>query len=457
MRLLARLAIVLLICLVAIPILIPATPVLAAEKITLDPDEGRVGDRIDIAGEDFSESSSNYTYEVDIYFSSDKAYVDDDIDDEVTAYEKVKSAYDVDQYGEFDTYFDVPDELTDGDDEKTVVPDTYYVYVTYKGNKNIEAVDQFTVVEVRITLSPIQGNVSSSVGITGSNFGNRKDITVKYDNRAVSIASGNETTRSDGSFYCVIVIPGSTAGTHTINVTDTSGYTAEATFTVKPQITVNPLSGAVGDSVTVSGTGFAASRSVTITWGGVQKGIATTNTTGSFSAVSFSVPADIHGNHSIGASDGVNSATADFAIESNPPPLPELLSPAEGSRVGWLGDATPTFEWSVVTDPSEPVTYSLQIATAESFTDPDIVREIANITGGDEEMVTYADEESLSHGTYYWRVKAIDSAQNDSGWTAPYSFKVGLLPLWAFIAIIALVVVAIGVLVYVFTRRRPYA
>jgi hypothetical protein len=54
-------------------------------------------------------------------------------------------------------------------------------------------------------------------------------------------------------------------------------------------------------------------------------------------------------------------------------------------------------------------------------------------------------------------VKAIDSAQNDSGWTAAYSFRIGLLPLWAFIAIIALIVVVVGVLVFVFTKRRPYA
>jgi hypothetical protein len=457
MRLLARLVIVLLVCFVAIPILIPATPVLGAEKITLDPDEGRVGDRIDIAGRDFSESSGNHTYEVDIYFSSDKANVDNDIDNQVTAYEKVKSAYDVDQYGEFDTYFDVPDELTDGDDEEVVTSGTYYVYATYKGNKNIEAVDQFTVIEVRITLSPSNGPVGSSVGITGSNFGNRKDITVEYDNREVDIISGNERTGSDGTFYCTIVIPGSTAGTHTITVTDTSDYTAEATFTVKPQITISPSSGAVGDSVTVTGSGFAASKSVAITYDAVQKGTATTNSAGSFSAVTFKVPVSPHGNRPIVATDASgNSATANFVVESTPPPLPELLSPADGSRLGWIGDVTPTFEWSAVTDPSEPITYSLQIAATEDFTDPGM-RETTGITGGDEEMVTYAAEESLSHGTYYWRVKAVDSAQNDSGWTAPYSFKVGLLPLWALIAIIALIVVAIGVLVYVFRRRRPYA
>jgi hypothetical protein len=459
MRLLAQLVIVLLVCLVAIPILAPATPVLAAEKITLDPDEGRVDDRVDIDGEDFEPSEPpDYYSEVDIYFSSDEADEGDDIDDEVTAYEKVKTSYDVDEDGEFSTYFYVPDELTDGEDDEDVSPGTYYVYVTYRGDDNIEAVADYTVVEVQISLGPSQGPVNSSITITGRNFGERRDITVEYDNREVDIKSGDDETASDGTFYCTILIPESAAGAHTITVTDRSGYTAEATFTVQPEITVNPWTGAVGDTLTVTGSGFARGQSVTITYDGVQKGTGATDTKGSFPAVSFKVPEGIHGNHSVGASDGAGySATTDFVVESTPPPLPELLSPADGSRVGWIGEVSPTFGWSAVTDPSEPVTYSLQIAATENFTGPGM-RETTGITAEPgAEMVTYTLGEGLPYGTYYWSVKAIDSAQNDSGWTTPYSFKAGLLPLWAFIAIIALIIVAIGVLVYFLAiRRKPY-
>jgi len=62
----------------------------------------------------------------------------------------------------------------------------------------------------------------------------------------------------------------------------------------------------------------------------------------------------------------------------------------------------------------------------------------------------------LPYGRYYWRVKAIDGAENGSGWTIPYSFKAGFLPLWAFITIVALLAVLIGVLVYFFAiRKKP--
>jgi hypothetical protein len=60
--------------------------------------------------------------------------------------------------------------------------------------------------------------------------------------------------------------------------------------------------------------------------------------------------------------------------------------------------------------------------------------------------VSYAltDAEALPYGTYYWRVKAVDGALNDSGWSASSTFKAGLLPTWALIVIIVLAAVLIG-------------
>ena len=60
----------------------------------------------------------------------------------------------------------------------------------------------------------------------------------------------------------------------------------------------------------------------------------------------------------------------------------------------------------------------------------------------------------LALGTYYWRVKAIDGAYNESAWSATSVVKVGLIPLWAFI-----IIIAIGFLVMVgaimrFLRRH---
>ena len=96
-------------------VIIPASPVMAAdEAIELDPEEGEIGERIDIAGEGFTPSELTA---VDIYFSTDEADVGKDIDDEVTIYECVDSSVSIEEDGSFSTHFEVPAELNDGDED----------------------------------------------------------------------------------------------------------------------------------------------------------------------------------------------------------------------------------------------------------------------------------------------------------------------------------------------------
>jgi len=72
---------------------------------------------------------------------------------------------------------------------------------------------------------------------------------------------------------------------------------------------------------------------------------------------------------------------------------------------------------------------------------------------GPEMSYTLTETEALPYGTYHWRVKAIDGALNDSGWSTANNFKAGLLPTWALIVIIVLAAVLIGALVYVLIIR----
>ncbi|MBE9571760.1 MAG: hypothetical protein IMF11_14115, partial [Proteobacteria bacterium] len=81
---------------------LPASQVFAAsEDITLDLDEGEIGDRFYVDGEDFEPSVETPAYdsEVDIYFSDEEADEGDKIDDEVENYERVKSSVSVDEHG----------------------------------------------------------------------------------------------------------------------------------------------------------------------------------------------------------------------------------------------------------------------------------------------------------------------------------------------------------------------
>lgn len=102
--------------------------------------------------------------------------------------------------------------------------------------------------------------------------------------------------------------------------------------------------------------------------------------------------------------------------DTTPPPVPGLLSPADGSKTT---DSRPTFDWSEVSDPSG-VNYNMEVDDSNSFSSPLVLskRGLAN------SKYTLIREEALVIGAYYWRVKAVDGSQNESAWTEPWSFTV---------------------------------
>ena len=510
------LAVILSLLLVAIP----ASPALAYDyDIDLDPDEGEIGTSFYVEGDDWPPTTGEYPTinysEVDIYFSSEEADEDDDIDDDITIYEKLKSAYDVDEDGDFRAKVKVPTRLGDGDDDEDVHRGTYYVCVTREGSDRIRAVAEFTVIYAEITLDPEEGVVGTEVEITGIDFANREDITIEYDGVEEDIESGDDETDSNGGFECFILIPESIAGEHTITVSDGTSE-AEASFTVEPEIAVSPDEGEaddmvevtgtgfgdkvevditldgdvvatvdtkedgrfaahfevpdvaegsydvkaddgandakvnftvyiaieasispvtsqdspghVGMNITISGLGFEANSTITITYATEPIVVATTTSDldGAFTAT-FKVPESAPGTHLITASDGINTLTSTFVMESEAPPIPPPLLPVMDTKA----ESLTHFDWEAVTDDSLPVTYTLQVATDEDFTSASIVLEKEGLPGSD---YTLTEGEKLDptkkEEPYYWRVKATDSASNESQWSAPGSFYVGGF-LWA--------------------------
>ena len=105
-----------------------------------------------------------------------------------------------------------------------------------------------------------------------------------------------------------------------------------------PSIHLSPISGHIGDTVTVSGSGFTANQMI-----GIRFDSANVNTvpssinsgTGSFSAT-FSVPTASVGSHTVTALDGLNeNAQAPFTINIATPTVPApTLSPSGSTTVG---------------------------------------------------------------------------------------------------------------------------
>ena len=233
---------------------LPATPALA-QYLELTPNQRKIGERVD-----FYVNYLTGSAQVSLYFSDTAADVGKRIDTDVLNYTRVvPSAYANPSSGEISgpgAFFLVPSTLTDGAVQKTVRPGTYYVYITYYGLKPIVARASFTVKSTGvITLDPAAGAVATEVKITGSGFADKEDIKIKYDGASVAIQNGANSTSSNGTFTCTIIIPESTAGAHTITVTG-KDFGAEAAFTTAPKITITPASGIAGDRVTVNGTGL---------------------------------------------------------------------------------------------------------------------------------------------------------------------------------------------------------
>jgi len=532
MRLPVRLVIALLVCLVAIPTLIPATPAQAA-SITLHPTSGHVGDKVYVTGSVFDPDDYYWVYyETDVgweevldrydcdvdedgYLRTGKFEIpesskgdheirvcdDDDYRDWVASDDfevkpKIEADPDEGYLGMeievtgtgfaseerniqilFDGEVVVPTQLFTADDYGTW-EGTFILPAASEGKHDVSAKGNDTdedeveeasfTVEPGISVSPEEGYVGDIITVTGSGFAYRESrIRVTYDGEQVAEIPRAE---SDGSWETSFAVPPSVTGRHKIDAYGSSTKASEIedkSFEVTPKVTVQPLIGYVGTTITVTGGGFYAEETnieVRYDYDGsydtVGQNIAA-DVNGSWGPISYVVPASKYGGHKVDAEGNQSSyedvQEATFTIQQESLPSPTLISPANGGRVGFVGKATPTFEWAAVPANNGIAYYDLQVASDEEFLN--LVLNVPITPEPGAENVTYTSEEALAYGSYYWKVRAIDRAEDVGVWNdPPYSFHAGLLPLWAFIVIIALIVVAIGVLVFVFTvRRRPYA
>ncbi len=328
-------------------------PALAAEDVELDPESGEIGDRIDVTGDGFHETTTTTEYYVYIFFSPQEADEGDDISD-LDTYHRVKSTS-TDDNGEIDTYFTVPSRLTTGPDDEDVHGGDYYVYTSYdNGGDDIQTVNEFTVIAAEIALSPTKGTVGTEVDIDGKDFNGREYITVEYDGEEIDIDSGDGETDSSGAFISTILIPESTAGKHTITVTDETGSENEAEFTVEPEMTVDPTKAAPSDKVAVEGTGFGDEVEVSIELDGDEVATGGTDSYGSFK-VTLTVPSKSPGTYNLEARDeDRNRDTANFTIAAGIDL--SLTSGNVGSKVtingaGFRPNSTVTITYAPEPDP----------------------------------------------------------------------------------------------------------
>jgi hypothetical protein len=284
-----------------------------------------------------------------------------------------------------------------------------------------------------IRATPTAGNAGSKVTVAGTGFSGT--VTIKYDS---SVLESNVPV-SSGAFSKIITVPAGSRGSHIISVSD-AALNLQLPFTVTPDFVLNPPAGNVGSSVMVSGTGF--NGPINVKYDNAVLASVTAGANGSFST-NITIPASIHGSHTVTVNDSSITLDKKFTMESVAPVAPDLSAPKPKARE----NSQPAFSWTPVLDASG-VTYTLQIATDSAFTKLTLQK-----TGLTRSEYTVTESEKLktvsAKNPYYWRVKAIDLAQNESDWSPASSFYVTLIPGW-----LIWVLIAAGSLVVLFFAAR---
>ena len=313
--------------------------------------------------------------------------------------------------------------------------------ITASNNLNTSSTNFYSTATV--TINPTSGIVGTIITATGIGFSANVPITINYGNSQ----AGTAITDSEGNFSAAFPALASSTGIHQITITDQAN-TVTSPFNITPAVKVSPSSGSVGNDITVNGTGLTPSREITVKYDADQIATSATDVKGTFIVV-FKAPASEGGKHQITVTDRINTIISTFLMDSTSPSVPVLLSPPFLTKASKM----PILDWQDAIDPSS-ITYTLQVSKDTKF--DIVILEKRGLTSSQYEFKKQETLRSVSKNTpYYWRVKAIDSAYNESEWSAPFTFYAGfVLPIWVLFTIVGASIFIVGVVSYWVERRR---
>jgi hypothetical protein len=322
-------------------------------------------------------------------------------------------------------------------------------------------------------LTPSSGNVGSYVtfAIPSSPYTIDGDYQILwshyggFETGSYSVLTSGTLPRGSFSASIRFKVPEASYGVYYVQFYQNGRTPITLSFMLRPNVILSPSSAKPGSQVSVKGMGFPALDYGSIT---IKNDILSltvdTNSLGTFSKT-FTVPDIDTGSHTLTANTlklGAETAQATLQVlprseeiivvppetpaepppeipENNSnggnvespqpampvqniiPPKPVIISPRNDS-FGWFGDQSVTFTWGPVPEP-EDVTYTLEIGENFDFNPPIKDLRMTRLTSTSFHM-------EIPPGTYYWRVRAVDSNGKEGDWAyAPYAFKVGQFPL----------------------------
>jgi hypothetical protein len=282
-----------------------------------------------------------------------------------------------------------------------------------------------------IKIQPEEGTPGTEFVVTGSGFHAGASVSISLGDKEIGVVHSGD----NGSFMAPVVVPGGASGVYEVKADD-GDVRDYAGFTLTSAAGLSASGDYVGAQLAVTGNGFLPDSVVVVAYDGISIADSVVGGGGSFT-ITFLAPRSKRGEHIVTATDGLNTATMTFTMESSAPASPVVLSPSDGCTTG----KRLFFDWDDVRDPSGTL-YQFEIAADAEFTDI-VVSERALLVS--EYLLT--EETPLPRmgngGAYYWRVKAVDFAGNEGPWSGVRSLRVGFtfeMPTWAILSIIAIVV-----------------
>jgi hypothetical protein len=213
----------------------------------------------------------------------------------------------------------------------------------------------------------VAGYVGDVVSVNGNGFAAKKLIYLGVDD--LKLVTG-ETDEKGQCSNMRMVIPPCSRGNHNIKLQDSENNVATAVYNVRQQVSIMPSSAAVGDNVTIIGTGFQGVADITAYFDDKDVSVVQTGTDGGF-ATSIKIPACGDGVHKIKVDDRTNKTFSDIRVSSNMTISPEIGF--IGMQVGLQGSGfRPGFPVNVTYDnvKMEATTVQAQGSFTHSFKIP---------------------------------------------------------------------------------------
>ena len=302
MRFLSRLLIVLVVCLITMALpAVPAQAQCGEPFIELSPGSGAPETEVTVYGYDFDDGKY-----VDIYYGGT-----------IAATGRTNSR------GDFTITFTVPEGYKGA----------YQVHAKVGSDVGYDTANAYFTVKPGLTVSPEKGPVDTTVTVEGQGFAqNEGGIELRYYlNGTYETAERNIIANTKGSWERSFQIPPSTRGEHKLDAEGAVSrlYEVEdATFEVTPEISMNKSSGSVGDTITMTGSKFAANeRDIKILFDGQAVVTGIKAHANGYWEESFEVPEMPTGEYSVTAEGERTQDISELSFEIEPD---IVLSPDEG-------------------------------------------------------------------------------------------------------------------------------